>query len=91
MWDLEVSASQAPALPANDLVHPLVGRRVVITQGPRRQYDGVVRDIGNTSVTVELPALFAGAVSPCQSYSWYHIRLMYVYSTSVSVFLLISP
>ncbi|KAN0128229.1 hypothetical protein V8E53_013995 [Lactarius tabidus] len=74
--DLEVSATQAASLPAGDLVHPLLGRRVVITQGERKGYGGVVRDVGNTSITVEVNALFAGAVSPCQPYPWHHLRLM---------------
>ncbi|KAN0139302.1 hypothetical protein V8E53_002803 [Lactarius tabidus] len=33
MQDLEVLATQAASLPAGDLVHPLLGRRVIITQG----------------------------------------------------------
>jgi uncharacterized membrane protein SirB2 len=78
MRELEVSATQAPSLPAGNLVHPLLGRRVVITHGECRGYNGIVQDVRNTSITVEVHTLFAGAISPYQSYPWHHIKLMYV-------------
>ncbi|KAF8258743.1 hypothetical protein EI94DRAFT_1707713 [Lactarius quietus] len=80
--DLEVAALQAASLPAHDLVHPLVGRRVVVTQGSRRGYDGVVKDVRNMSVTVKLDALFAGSALPLQSFAWHHLRQMYICYTS---------
>ncbi|KAF8267702.1 hypothetical protein EI94DRAFT_1801345 [Lactarius quietus] len=76
MSDLEVATSQAASLPAHDLVHPLLGRRVVVTQGSHRGYDGVIKDVGNTSVTVKLNALFTGSTSPLQSFTWHHLRQM---------------
>ena len=77
--ELEVAAFQGPSLPASDKVHPLVGRWVAITVGPYRGYKGVIRDIGNTSATVELSALFASSVSPRQSFPLHHFRPMYVH------------
>ncbi|KAF8256613.1 hypothetical protein EI94DRAFT_1710775, partial [Lactarius quietus] len=76
MCDLEVAASQAALLLAHDLIHPLLGRRVVVTQGSRRGYEGVIKDIGNTSVTIELNALFTGSNSPLQLFAWHHLRQM---------------
>ena len=86
--ELEVVASQGPSLPAADLVHPWLGKRVVVVQGPRRGYHGVVRDVGNTSITVELDALFAGTVSPHQQFAWHHLRPAYVYSTTPDALLI---
>ena len=86
--ELEVAASQGPSLPAADLVHPWLGKRVVVVQGPRRGYHGVVRDVGNTSITVELDALFAGTVSPRQQFAWHHLRPAYVYSTTPDALLM---
>ena len=86
--ELEVVASQGPSLPATDLVHPWLGKRVVVVQGPRRGYHGVVRDVGNTSITVELNTLFAGTVSPRQQFAWHHLRPVYVYSTTPDALLI---
>ena len=55
-----------------------------MNQGPRRGYYGVIRDVGNTTVTVELDALFAGSVSPRQQFAWHHLRPMYVRTTLVN-------
>ena len=79
--ELEVVASQGPSLPAANLVHPWLGKRVVVVQGPHRGYHGIVQDVGNTSITVKLNALFTGTVSPCQQFAWHHLRPAYVYST----------
>ena len=86
--ELEVVASQGPSLPATDLVHPWLGKRVVVVQGPRRGYHGVVRDVGNTSITVELNTLFAGTVSLRQQFAWHHLRPVYVYSTTPDALLI---
>lgn len=86
--ELDVAASQGPSLPAADLVHPWLGKRVVVVQGPRRGYHGIVRDVGNTSITVELDALFAGTVSPRQQFAWHHLRPAYVYSTTPDTLLM---
>ena len=59
----------------------MLGKRVVVTSGPRRGYDGYIRAVGNTSVTVELGALYASSVSPFQSYTWDCIRPMYVHTS----------
>ena len=86
--ELEVAASQCPSLPATDLVHPWLGKRVVMVQGPHKGYHGVIQDIGNTSITLELNALFVGTVSPCQQFAWHHLRPAYVYSTTPDTLLM---
>ena len=40
--ELEVAASQGPSLPAADLVHPWLGKRVIVVQGPCRGYHSIV-------------------------------------------------
>ena len=87
--ELEVAASQGPSIPAGDRVHPLVGRWVVITTGPHRGYKGVVREIGNTSATVELHALFNSSVSPHQSFPLNYFKPMCVHYVLVSALLTI--
>ena len=76
--ELEVSATQARSIPSRDLDHPMLGKRVVVKNGPRKGYSGYIRAIGNTSVTVELDALFNSSVSPTQMFALDDIRLMYV-------------
>ena len=83
MRELEVSATQSRSLPAKDLDHPMLGKRVVVTSGPRRGYDGYIRAVGNTTVTVELNALFSSSAWPIQPFAWKDIRLMYVHTTSL--------
>jgi transcription elongation factor len=74
---LEVSSSQAYSIPPDDRVDPLLGKRVVVTHGPHRGYDGYVRDVGNESVVVELTALIASSTSsPRQNFVRDHLRLM---------------
>ena len=52
--ELEVSESQAPSLPANDPVHPLIGKQVVVTHGQQRGYHGCIQEVRNAALTVEL-------------------------------------
>ena len=40
--ELEVVASQGPSLPAADLVHPWLGKRVIVVQGLHRGYHSIV-------------------------------------------------
>ena len=58
MRELEVSDSQAPRLPADDPVHPLLGTRVVVTHGPHKGYDGYIKDVRNTTISVKLCVLY---------------------------------
>ena len=74
--ELEVSGSQAPSLPANDPVHPLMGKRVVVTNGSHRGYNSYIRDVGNTAITVELSAMFTSPVSQLQNFGWDQLWLM---------------
>ena len=85
---LEVTASQGPSIPAGDPVHPLMGRWVIITTGPHRSYKGVVREIGNTSATVELHALFNSSVSLCQSFPLNYFKLMCMHYVLFSTLLI---
>lgn len=83
--ELEVSATQARSLPAKDLDHPMLGKRVAVRNGPRKGYTGYIRAVGNTSVTVELDALFNSTVSPTQLFALDDIRLMYVHATLLDI------
>ena len=73
--ELEVSKSQAPSLPANTPVHPLIGKQVVVTHGQQRGYHGYIQ-VGNAALTVKLQALFTSPVSPHQNFAWHQLRLM---------------
>ena len=53
-----------------------MGKQVVVTSGQQRGYDGYIRAVGNTAITVELPALITSSVSPRQNFAWHHLRLM---------------
>ncbi|KAH9177216.1 hypothetical protein EDB89DRAFT_1902451 [Lactarius sanguifluus] len=68
--ELEVCSTQGPSLPKNDPVHPLMTRRVTITRGPLKAHRGTIKEVGATAITVELPALMAGASSPMQNLTW---------------------
>ena len=74
--ELKVSESQAPSLPTNDLVHPLIGKQVVVTHGQQMGYHGCIQEVGNATLTVELQALFTSPVSPRQNFAWHQLRLM---------------
>ena len=76
MRELEVSDSQAPRLPADNPVHPLLGMRVVVTHGPHKGYDSYIKDVGNTTISVELRVLFTSSMSPLQNFGWNQLRLM---------------
>lgn len=76
MQKLEVSDSQAPSLPANNLVHPLVGKQVVVTYGPHRGYNGYIQAIGIPAIAVKLQALFTPFMSTLQKFAWHHLKLM---------------
>jgi hypothetical protein len=85
MQELEVSATQAHSLPVADLDHPLLGKMVVVKYRPQKGYRGYIRAAGNTTVTVELNALYTSSVLPLQEFAWEHIRLMYVHATSLNI------
>ncbi|KAH9162307.1 hypothetical protein EDB89DRAFT_2079838 [Lactarius sanguifluus] len=68
--ELEVCSTQGPSLPKNDPVHPLMTQRVTITRGPLKAHRGTIKEVGATAITVELPALMAGASSPMQNLTW---------------------
>ena len=87
--ELEVAASQGPSIPAGDKVHPLVGRWVIVMMGPHKGYKGVVREIGNTSATIELQALFTSSVSLRQPFPLHYFKPMYMHYLLVSVLLII--
>ncbi len=70
MRELEVCSLQGPSLPKSDLVHPLLGKRIIVKHGHRKGYTGRIREVGNMAVTVELDALVAGTNSPYQLYNW---------------------
>ena len=74
--ELEVSGSQAPSLPTNDPIHPLIGKQVVVTHSQQRGYNRFITEVGNTAITVELQALITSSVLPCQNFAWHHLRLM---------------
>ena len=86
--ELEVAASQSLLLPATDMVHPWLGKRVVVVQGLHRGYHSIVRDVSNTSITVELNALFAGTMLPHQQFTLHHLRPAYVYSSTPDTLLM---
>ena len=56
----------------------MLGKRVAVRNGPRKGYTGYIKAVGNTSVTVELEALFNSSVSPTQMFAWEDLRLLYV-------------
>ena len=45
----------------------------------------VTKAVGNTSITVELDALFNSTVSPTQTFAWEDLRPMYVRTTLVNM------
>jgi hypothetical protein len=85
MRELEVSANQARSLPAKDLDHPLLGKRIAVKNRPCKGYNGYVRAVRNTSLTVELDALFNSSVSPTQMFTWEDIRILYVHVISLYI------
>ena len=87
--ELEVAASQGPSIPAGDKVHPLVGQWVIIMMGPHKGYKGVVQEIGNTSATIELQALFTSSILLRQSFPLHYFKPMYMHYLLVSVLLII--
>jgi hypothetical protein len=56
----------------------MLGKRVTVKYGPRKGYKGYVKAVGNTSLTVELDALFNSSVSPTQTFAWENISILYV-------------
>jgi hypothetical protein len=56
-----------------------------VKNGLRKGYNGYVRAIGNTSLTVELDALFNSSVSPTQMFAWEDIRILYVHVISLYI------
>ncbi|KAH9019731.1 hypothetical protein EDB85DRAFT_2153546 [Lactarius pseudohatsudake] len=72
---LGVCSTQGPSLPKNDPAHPLMSRRVTITRGPLKGHHGTIKVVGATAITVEIPALMAGATSPMQTLTWADLML----------------
>ncbi len=70
MRELEVCSLQGPSLPKSDLVHPLLGKRIIVKHGHRKGYTGCIREVGSMAITVELDTLVAGTNSPYQLYNW---------------------
>ena len=63
----------------------MLGQRVAMRNGPRKGYTGYIKAVGNTSITVELDALFNSTVSPTQTFAWEDLRPMYVHATLVDM------
>jgi hypothetical protein len=55
---LEISRTQAPSLPKNDTIHPLTGQRVVVVSGPHKALYGNIKEVGATTMSVEITTFF---------------------------------
>ena len=76
MHELDVCALQAPLLPKNDPVHPLVSQRVKIIRDRFKGYFAVIKDVRSSGLTVEIDAQLAGT-SPVQVIDWTDFVVVY--------------
>ncbi|KAF8272662.1 hypothetical protein EI94DRAFT_1697344 [Lactarius quietus] len=54
----------------------VIDKRMFMEVRLPRGYNGVIKDVGNMSVTIKVNALFTGSTSLLQSFSWHHLRPM---------------
>ncbi|KAN0123677.1 hypothetical protein V8E53_015899 [Lactarius tabidus] len=74
--DLDVCSTQGRAFLKTNLAHPLVGRRVKISRGELKGYAGIVKDVDDNGVSVEVEARLVSGMANPQIVSWYAIILL---------------
>lgn len=70
MRDVLVASTQGPSLPKKDRVNPLVGQRVMVTNGNFKGYHALVKDVDTSYIRIEVDAKLVGTNAPYAHIKW---------------------